>query len=374
MSRTEHILLAVAIFLFLGIFGLLLTLYNDSSHEHIEYRPPVAGIMLLGKTDDAGWNRQHYLGFRDAAQDAGIKVDIKEEITLDTQKGGEAIRELASHGCDLIIASSASFAADIHKARAAGLRTIFALPKLEEKSDGCIPYFLRLYQAEYLAGMVSGMRTRSGKLGYVAAMKNSEICRGVNAFTLGARSVNPNVEVIVTIVGAWDDPKREWAACEALRYAGVDILNSHQDGMTVQEYADTHKMEYISYLESYNPPGDRMPTGSLLTIECHWDVVFRTILRDYLRGSFQKVYWLGMDVNALDVVNFSPRITGEERKRILDSREQLKERFTVFSGEMHDNQGNLRCMEGESLSDASLMYMDWYVEGVKTYESSVVTP
>ncbi len=373
MNRTERVLIAAALLLFLGIFGLLLSLYRVDDKAARAEQPSV-GVVLHGGIDDAGWNRQHYVGIQKAADITGIKLYIVDGVTLNTSKGLEALRQLSQQGRDFVIASSASFDNEAHKMWEEGFHTYFAIPKLEEQAEGCVPYFLRLYQAEYLAGILAGLQTSSHRIGYVAPMPKPEICRSINAFAIGAREVNPQAEICAVFVGAWDDPRQEWIAAARLRDLGVDILNSHQDGMTVQRYADAHGMEYISYLEPYLPNGKRRSERSLATVFCHWDAVYETMFKDYLRGKLQKRYWMGIDVDAVDLGEFSPRVNAGVQAAIHRAKARIKGGSSIFSGEIRDNQGRLRCREGENLSDAALIHMDWYVEGVRFYEAAVVAP
>lgn len=366
MSGTERILTAAAVLLFAGIFGLLLTIYQEKPVQDGLHSPKVA-FMLHGGADEVGWNRQLYLGLRQAADTVGVKLETAENVTLDSEKAEQVMRYLRAEGHDFIIASTSDFAEAAHNLQEDGSHTAFALPKLEERGDNCIPYFLRLYQGEYLAGLLAGLRTKSGKIGYVTPGPNPEICRCVNAFALGARETRPDALVLAAFVSNWSAPEEEREAAAKLREAGADILNSQQDGQAVQAYAEEHGLEYVSFMETYAPEG---AAGGIVTIFCRWQVVYEALLSDYLRGRLRKSYWLGVEAGAVTVGDFSPRVSEQERQRILQAEKMLQSNFSIFSGDIRDSHGNLRCRNGESLSDEALINMDWYVEGVSFYEDS----
>ena len=238
-----------------------------------------------------------------------------------------------------------------------------ALPKLDASARGSVPYLVRLYEGEYLAGILAGLETQTGCLGYVASTRNPEVCRSVNAFLLGARETRPDARLIVTFVGSWSNPDAEQQAAARLVEHGADILNSHQDTMAVQAYADAHGILFFDYLEPYpSPEGSGL---GLADVQCRWDMVYERMLRDYLKGRFRDIYWIGIEDDAVGLQGFSPRVSEEARSRVEAEEQRLRENGSVFSGAIYDTEGNLRVAEGESLSDAALIHLDWYAEGVE---------
>ena len=361
MTRMTQFLALAAFLLIAGIFSLLTLIFTDDGKEKKNIVPSV-GFILLGSPDEAGWNRQNAAGVTKAAAEVGIKLNDFYGIAPGSVESEAILKQFASSGHDFIIACSASYFSDIEKIRKDFPKTYFALPRLEYGDEQCIPYFLRLYQGEYLAGILAGMRTKSNIIGYVAPIKNPEICRAVNAFAIGARQMSPEARVIVYWVGAWSAPEEESLGAERLVKSGADILNSHQDGQAVQKFADENGVEFFGYLEPYDSQ------NCVGTISCRWDSVYQAMITDYIRGKFRPVYWFGMNENAVDFSVFSERVNWVQRRFVEASKQMLRGSGHIFAGKIRDNRGIIRCLEGESLSDAALINMDWFVEGVEFYE------
>lgn len=352
----------IALALCTGIAALIFSIRQQEDVIAVRQKPRI-GLMLYGGQDEAGWNRQHASGVRQAARRVGIDVDIIDHVTFEPKHAEEALSRLSAEngGYDFAIATSADFSAAAEILHDGGSRMDVALPKLDEEGENCVPYFVRLYQGEYLAGILAGLTTQTGRIGYVASTRNPEVCRSVNAFLLGARETRPDARVLVKLVGSWSNPEAERQAAAELVAEGADILNSHQDTMDVQAYAAAHGVMFLDYLEPYATASGL----GLATIECHWDMVYEAMLRDYLRGRFRSMYWIGIEDNAVGLGGFSLRVSEEARARVMVEEQRLRENGSVFTGAIYDTDGVLRVAEGETLSDAALIHLDWYAEGVE---------
>ena len=350
----------VALALVFGILGLIFSIRQQDETIAVLEQPHI-GLVLYGGPDDAGWNRQHYDGVVEAARRCGIAVDAIDHVTFDDASAEAAMQTLEGRGHDLVIATSAEFSGAADRLHADGSRMDVALPKLDASGRSSVPYFVRLYQGEYLAGILAGLTTATGRIGYVASTRNPEVCRSVNAFLLGARETRPDVRVLVAFVGSWNNPDAERQAAARLVEHGADILNSHQDTMAVQAYADAHGVEYFDYLEPYPGANDL----GLANVRCRWDMVYEKMLRDYLKGRFRGIYWIGVEDDAVGLQSFSPRVSDEARARVVAEEQRLRENGSVFDGAIYDTDGVLRVADGETLSDAALIHLDWYAEGVE---------
>ena len=352
---------AAALALVFGIFGLVFTIQRHDNEIAVRQKPHI-GLVLYGGTDDAGWNRQHYDGVIMAARRCGIDVDVIDHVTFDDASAEAAMQTMEARGHDFIIATSAEFSSAADRLHADGSRMDVALPKLDASGRSSVPYFVRLYQGEYLAGILAGLETTTGRIGYVASTRNPEVCRSVNAFLLGARETRSDARVLVAFVGSWNNPDAERQAAARLVEHGADILNSHQDTMAVQAYADAHGVLYLDYLEPY--PSPTSSGLGLANVLCRWDMVYENMLRDYLKGRFRSIYWIGVEDDAVGLRGFSPRVDEAARQRVAAEEQRLRENGSVFDGAIYDTDGVLRVADGETLSDAALIHLDWYAEGV----------
>ena len=229
-------------------------------------------------------------------------------------------------------------------------------------------YFARGYQARYLAGIVAGMQTQTNCIGYVAAMPNSEVNRGINAFTLGVQLVNPDAKVIVAWSDSWNDSDEEKRLAQALiDNENVDVLTYHQNLPNVIEVAESNDIYSIGYHEPYANASDKF----LTSVVFNWNYTYKELLGDYIKGKSDVIntYWFGLEKETIGLSDMSVVVSEDTKKEIETAKQRIIDGYDVFSGVIYDNEGNIRCNEGERISDDILMReMNWYVEGVEFYE------
>lgn len=326
------------------------------------------GFVMSGEMDEAGWNGMHYAGVKAACDKLGTALLVKENVAEFSGQCKTAIQELVEEGAGMIILSSYNYSEEVRELVKQYPEIVFYVNSSEYHDINMTSYFVRMYQARYMAGIVAGMKTESQKIGYVAAMENNEVNRGINAFTLGVRSVNPEAEVVVTWTGSWDDKEQEIAATkELIEKENVDVLTYHQNQPNVVEAADAAGVYSIGYhqaLEGYS-------SKHLTSVVCNWEVVYEEIVREYMVGKANKNdnYWIGLEAEAVDLSAYSAEVTAEIQKEIEEAKIRLVTGKDVFSGVIYDNTGTMRCDEMEFISDEILLeQMDWFVEGVRFYE------
>ncbi len=167
------------------------------------------GLILSGAIDEAGWNGMHYEGLKTACEKAKVQLLVRENVKEFTGECERAVREMAKEKTDMIVLSSYGYSEEVADCVSDYPEISFYTNSSENHDKNMTSYFVRMYQARYLSGVLAGMRTESERIGYVAAMPNHEVNRGISAFTLGVRSVNPDAEVVVAWSGAWDDAQME---------------------------------------------------------------------------------------------------------------------------------------------------------------------
>ena len=362
--KQGHVLAAGCVVLF-SIAVLLVVLENYSNTGDTKEKMTI-GVLLQGGFDEPGWNHRNYKGMQEAAGTLGLLLDAHENVRGNSEDAAQTITQLEAAKRKLVVLSSADYAADMQRARERDSSLVFAIPSLEQQPDEqCIPYFIRLYQGEYLAGILAGLHTKQGRIGYVASMPVPETVRGINAFTMGARRVNPQAEVTVYWVGSWDDVDKETlAAWTLIDTVGVDVINSHQDRPYVQQVAEQRGVDYFAYQD----PILGASSHDLAMLACDWSIVYQEILQDYQQGQLRDLYWAGITEGAVDLSDYSSAVRDDEKQLIEQAKQEIRDGHTVFSGLIRDNQGRVRCAQDESISDAVLTQLDWFVEGVRIYE------
>lgn len=346
-----------------SVFVLLVCMIGLSLSAFAEDKLKV-GFVYISPIGDAGWTYQHDLGRLELEKQLGDKVETKYIDSV--PEGPEAervIRDLAKSGHDLIFTTSfgymnptlkvAKMFPDIKFEHSTGYKTA--------KNVGT--YMCRFYEARYLSGIVAGEMTKSNTLGYVAAFPIPEVIRGINAFTLGAKSVNPDVEVKVIWVNSWFDPGKEREASEALITQGADVITHHTDStaptMTAEEKG-VYSIAYHSDMSKYGP-------NAHLTAATHvyGDFYVKTA-QAVLDGTWKvETIWSGIKEGSIQLAPLNPVIPADVVAHVESVTSSIADgSMHPFQGPIKDQSGKIVVEAGSSLSDKDLLGMTYYVEGV----------
>ena len=227
----KKIMTTILIFVSIIVAGLFLIRMNKQETDVTKTKTKV-GFILNGKINDYSWGESHYNGMEISARELNLDVVYKEDIPED-ESCVETIEELIAYGCKIIICDSFGYGAwelqcakdhpDVYFFHATGV----------EEWDNLSTYFGRIYQMRYLSGIVAGLQTETNEIGYVAAFPIAEVNRGINAFTLGVRRVNPEASVYVEWSNSWTGEEENAAATRELMAAhAIDVLTVHSDAMS----------------------------------------------------------------------------------------------------------------------------------------------
>lgn len=358
----KRVLLLSSIAIFILILLIIFWPGKKTKSEHC------VGIVMTGKATESGWNKLHYDGLKEVCEELGAKLVVKENIKESKEQCEQAIHELAKEKVNLIILSSYGYAAKVSDVIKKYPEITFYSESFDHGVPGINSYFARMYQARYLSGIVAGMQTKSNTIGYVAAMANSEVNRGINAFTLGVQRVNKDAKVVVSWTDSWDDAEKEKEiATRLIDEKNVDVITYHQNQPNVIKVAEEKKIASIGYHEAFDGASENFLTAS----EFHFGQIYREILMDYYRGKSNAVesYWIGIEQDAIGLAEYSKKVTQETIDEIEKAKNEMISGRDVFSGVIYDTEHNLRCDNGETISDEQLLnHFDWYVEGVEFYE------
>ena len=363
LNKKKRTALLGILVLLVGILAAVLLFMGRSSSKKEKI-----GFIMTGNIGEEGWNGMHYEGVSAACKNLGVELYVKENIIEFTGECGPAIEDLVKQGCKMIILSSYGYAEEVKGIIEKYPQISFYNSSFEYHSDNVTSYFSRMYQARYLAGIVAGMKTENNKIGYVAAMPVSEVNRGINAFTLGVKRVNPDAVVTVAWSNEWDNEAEERKQADKLiEDVGVDVITYHQNQTYVADEADKLGVYSIGYHQRLNNGSDK----HLTAVVGDWKSTYEAIIKQYLRGNSQdyKVYWVGMDENAVKLADFSAAVSEDIKSEVSKATHEILSGKDVFSGVIYDNKGTLRCKEKQAIRDEDLLeHFDWYVEGVEIYE------
>ncbi len=321
-------------------------------------------FVYIGPPGDLGWTYEHDRGRQYLEQQLGDKVETATvENVPEGPDAARVIRQYAQQGYNMIFATSFGYMdamlevaqeyPDIYFEHCSGYKT----------ADNMATYFGRMYQPRYLSGIVAGRMTKSNIIGYVAAHPIPEVIRGINAFTLGVRSVNPDAEVHVVWTNTWYDPVKEREAAVALLDEGADIIAQHQDTTEPQKAAQERGALSIGYDSDMRAfVGDTVLTGPVW----NWGVYYVKTVQDAINGTWKThQYWGGMADGVVQLADFSPKVPQDVRDEVNAAKEKiLSGEWDVFCGPIVDQDGNTVVAEGECMSDGDMLGMNFFVDGV----------
>jgi len=321
------------------------------------------GFIFVGPIGDGGWTYAHNQGRLALEKELGVKTLYKESVP-ESQEVETEIRTMIDQGASVIFATSFGYMDYVADLSADYPDVAFFHCSGYKTTDNMANYFGRMYQARYLTGIAAGLKTESNKIGYVAAFPIPEVIRGINAFTLGAQSVNPDVEVEVVWTSTWYDPAKEKAAAVALLDNGADIIAQHQDTAGPQQAAEERGMYSIGYnTDMY----DMAPNAEITSAIWDWSGYYIDQVKAVMAGNFEAIsYWGGMADGTVLTAPLSENAAEGTAEAMETARQAILDgSFSVFSGEIKDQEGNVKVAAGEKLDDAAMLGMDWFVEGVK---------
>ena len=359
----HHILLLISGTFVLILIFIIIILFGRKKENEI-----VVGFIMSGEKTESGWNEMQYKAIKKVADSADASLICKENIAEFTGECKQAVEELVADGAGMIILSSYGYSEELKDIVAEYPEVVFYGNSSEYHAPNMTSYFARMYQVRYLSGIIAGMKTKSDVIGYVAAMPNNEVNRGINAFTLGVQSVNENASVYVYWTGAWDDKEKEMSAVHTLiEQTGADVFTYHQNQNYVIQAAEEAGVYSIGYHKPYINYSEKHLTSAVFD----WYPVYKELLTEYRRnqGNSQDNYWIGIEKEAVYLSDYSSEVTREIRHEVERAREEILSGKDVFSGVIYDTEGNLQCGENEMISDEQLLEEhNWFVEGVKFYD------
>jgi basic membrane protein A and related proteins len=323
--------------------------------------PVRSAFLYLGPIDISTWSYAHDQGRIAAAQTLGVDTLPVQGVTADNAE--QIIRQQIAQGYNVIFSTSFDFAGTVLRIAPEFPNVIFEQATGVQTAANVSTYDGRIYQSWYLAGMAARAMTGTNTIGYVAPVSIPEVVRDMDAFTLGARAVNPSVQVYPSWVGAFLDPPKERSVAESLLGMGVDVLARESDSIQPEQAAAERGVWAIGY--NSVPPGDDTP--NLLTAPIwHWEVFYEKELTDLMQGKWTNApVWWGTPEGLVDIAPLNGAIPADARAQISAKQAELRSQsFDVFAGPITDNTGQVRVPAGSTLTDAQLLSLDWLVDGV----------
>ncbi|MDC7245920.1 MAG: BMP family ABC transporter substrate-binding protein [Sphaerochaetaceae bacterium] len=327
--------------------------------------PFKVGVIYVSSPGDFGYSYMHDMGTKAAEEYFGDKIEvIRMENVPENDSAARALEQLVDEGCKIIFANSYNYQDYVLQVAKENPDVYFEHCSGYLSNENMSNYFGRMYQMRYLSGMIAGKMSPTGKLGYVGAFAIPEVIRGINAFTLGARAVNPDATVTVVWTNTWFDPSLERQGAMALLDQGVDVVAQHQDttepakaAIAEGKYAIGYNADFRAITESDNV---------LVSPMWDWGNYMIPEIQAAMDGTWEtQSYWGGLEDDMISLSPVSPLVPADFVAQVEAAKDMIAAgEMDVFWGEIKDNEGNVRQAAGEKMSDADMLSMGWFVEGV----------
>lgn len=331
-----------------------------------ESRPPLkVAFAYVGPIGDGGWTYAHDRG-RKALE---LQLDRRTQVTWvenvpEGPAGVATFQSLVDKGNTLIFATSFGHGEAVHRVAAANPGVKFEHAGGWQAARNVRNYEIRTEEGAYLAGIVAGHMTRGNIIGLVAPIPIPEIVRNINAFTLGARSVNPKVRTRVAWVGKWFDPAGEAQAAQELFAGGADVLLQNTDSSAVLATAQRLGKRAIGWDSDMSAYG---PKAHLASVAMNWGPYYVRAAGNAINGSWSSGRSKGgVRQDAVELVSLAGDVPGAARQQIALVSEGLKNgSFSIWRGPIATNEGRPMVGADAVIDDAHLETLYFLVDGVE---------
>ncbi|WP_419176267.1 BMP family ABC transporter substrate-binding protein [Desulfosediminicola sp.] len=321
------------------------------------------GFVYVGPIGDHGWSYQHNQGRLAVEKELGVKTSYVESVS----EGADAervIRQLASSGHDLIFTTSFGYMNPTVKVAKQFPNVKFEHSTGYKRADNVTTYSARFYEGRAIIGAMAGKMTKSNVVGYIGSFPIPEVIRGIDAFTIALRKVNPEATVKVVWVNSWFDPGKESDAAKTLIDQGCDIISQHTDSpapLQVAEQRGVYGFGQASDMIKF------APKAQLTAIVDNWDPYYIERTKAVMDGTWKSEdTWDGLSTGMVKMAPFGDAVPEDVRKMAEEIKQSIIDgSFHPFQGPIKNQKGEIVVKEGEVLSDKELLGLSWYVEGVE---------
>jgi simple sugar transport system substrate-binding protein len=327
--------------------------------------PLKVAFAYVGPVGDGGWTFAHDNGRKEVEKAFGDKVITSfVEKVPESADAERVIRDMAGQGNKLIFGTTFGYMEPMLKIAGDTKGVKFEHATGYKTADNMRTYDSRTYEGAYMAGVIAGKMSASGKLGVVGSVPIPEVVRNINSFTLGAQSVNPKATTKVVWVNEWFNPPKETEAATALINGGADVLFQNTDSSAVLQTAEKMGKRAFGWDSDMTAYG---PKAHLASAVINWGPYYVKAVGEALDGKWAggTSAWWGVKEGAIDIVSIAADVPEDTKKRVADVKAGLKDgSFSIWKGPIMDN-------TGKELVAKDVVADDKFLGGLKTYVKGV---
>ncbi|MEZ7849178.1 MAG: basic membrane protein A [Polaromonas sp.] len=327
--------------------------------------PLKIAFAYVGPVGDGGWTFAHDNGRKavEAAYGDKVVTSFVEKVP-ESADAERVLRDMAGQGNKLIFGTTFGYMEPMLKVAADFKDVKFEHATGYKTADNMRTYDSRTYEGAYLAGVIAGKMSKTGKLGVVGSVPIPEVVRNINSFTLGAQSVNPKVKTRVVWVNEWFNPPKETEAATALINGGADVLFQNTDSSAVLQTAEKMGKRAFGWDSDMTAYGPKAHLGSAII---NWGPYYVKAVGEALEGKWTTGQaWWGVKEGAIDMVSIAADVPDDTKKRVAEVKAGLKDgSFAIWKGPIMDNTGKVLIAKDTVADDKFLGGLKSYVQGVE---------
>ncbi len=324
-----------------------------------------AAYIYVGPVGDAGWTFAHDNGRK--AADAKFGEKVKSTFVEKVPEGPDAervIRDLVAQGNKLIFATSFGYGDAMEKVAKDHPEVKFEHATGFKTAPNLRVYEGLFYEDAYMAGVIAGKMSKTGTLGFVGSFPIPEVLRNINAYTLGAQSVNPAIKTKLVWVNTWFDPPKEGEAAQSLINQGADVLLQNTDSTAVLQVAEKNGKYAFGWDSDMSAFA---PKAHLASAVLNWGVYYEKAYTEALDGTWKmgSTKW-GTKESMNDLVKINEIVPADTKAKIDEIKTALKAgNFAVFKGPLMDNAGKEVLAKDAVGDDKFKSEMNYLIKGVE---------
>ncbi|HEX9161828.1 MAG TPA: BMP family ABC transporter substrate-binding protein [Thermoanaerobaculia bacterium] len=323
----------------------------------------IIGAVYVGSINDFGYNASFHQALTQVAKDIpGVKL-VEVENVPETGESERVMEGMIQQGAKLIFPTSFGYNDSARKVAKRHKDVSFAFAGDGATMRNFGVFFGQTQAAMYPMGVGAGKMTKTNKLGFVIGMPIGYALGNVNAFQLGARSVNPKVKTVVVVTGGWADKAKEAAAANALLDQGCDVVAMHVDSpATVIQTVEARGAMSIGF-QSVDARA-LAPKGWITGIGFTWTPYFKQLANDVIAGRFRgEAVYKGLG-QMVAIAPFGASVPADVQQAVNQAATKVAQGFNPFTGPLTDNRGSLVLPPGATVGSDQMGNMSWYVDGV----------
>jgi basic membrane protein A and related proteins len=322
------------------------------------------GVIYIGTANDYGYNRAMKDGVEEMKKNVpGLKV-LEAENVPETAESDRVMSAMIAQGARLIMATSfghQEFANNLARSHPE-VTFVHAGGWMIRPNFGT--FFGATQTAWYVSGVAAGLMSKAGKAGFVVGVPIGYVIGNVDAFQIGARSVNPNFQTRVVVTGGWSDKVKEAAAANALIDQGADVVTMHVDSpATIIQIAENRGVYSIGFQSI--EARQLAPKGWLTGLGFNWGPYMTRTAQQVIAGNFKgAMVREGLAEKMMVVAPFGDAVPQKVRDAVNAAAAKVAGGFTPFTGPLKANDGSMALRAGETMQNSDMGKFDWYAEGI----------